>query len=157
MATVNCVRCGQTAEGLAAPPFRPGTRLADLGQQIHQGVCAACYRAWIDLSVKLVNETRMDTTDPRSQELWLEQMRAFLNLDGGSAKDPWSRFLNRRVRIETLDGRQTVATLVGASSDQLSFAEFDGDAMPEGFAPSAMGARGSASIARDHVVALQPV
>src|SRR4051794_5987018 len=99
MATVQCIRCGQQAEGLAAPPFRAGTRLAETGQRIHENICSACYKAWIDMSVKLVNEMRMDTTDPRAQQLWLQQMESFLNLDG-SSKDPWSRLLNQRVQVD---------------------------------------------------------
>src|SRR5262249_9689961 len=103
-----------------------------------------------DMSVKLVNETRMDTTDPRAQQLWLSQMRSFLNLDGG-AGDPWSRFLNKRVRVETTNGTAVTATLIGAEPDRLNFAEFDGGNVPDGFAPSSTGAKGSATIARDAV------
>jgi Fe-S cluster biosynthesis and repair protein YggX len=150
MAMVQCVKCAQQREGMANPPFRPGTKLADLGREIQENVCAACYKDWIAMSVKLVNETRMDTTDPRGQQLWLEQMRSFLNLGGGAA-DPWSRFLNKRVRVETTGGVRTEATLIGVEPERLNFAEFEGGAIPSGFSPSATGARGSASIARDAV------
>jgi Fe-S cluster biosynthesis and repair protein YggX len=149
--TVHCTRCGNEREALAAPPFRPGTRLADLGREVQEKICKSCYKEWLDMSVKLVNETRMDTTDPRGQQLWLDQMRAFLNLGGGTTDDPWLRFLNKRVRVETTGGVTVTATLIGADARALNFAEFDGGAVPEGFAPSATGARGSATIARDAV------
>src|SRR5262245_49389531 len=148
--TVKCTKCGEEKPGLAAPPFRPGTKLAELGQQIQQTICAECYKSWIDMSVKLVNETRLDTTDPRGQQLWLSQMKAFLGLDAG-AGDPWSRFLNQRVRIETAAGQHVTATLIGLDADRLNLAEFDGGAPPSGFVASATGARGSASIARGAV------
>ena len=154
MATVKCVKCGEEREAMAAPPFRPGTKLAELGQTVQQKVCAPCYKDWIAMSVKLVNEMRLDTTDPRAQALWLAQMKSFLNLDEG-AGDPWARFLNTRVKVETTDGAVVVATLVGAEPDKLNFAEFEGGAVPTGFAPSATGARGSATIARDAVRTLE--
>lgn len=156
MALVQCIKCGQQREGLANPPFRPGTKLADLGREIQEKVCAACYKEWIAVSVKLVNETRMDTTDPRGQQLWLEQMRLFLHLDGATA-DPWARFLDKRVRVETTGGVSTVATLIGLDRERLNFAEFEGGTIPEGFTPSTTGARGSATIPRDAVKTLDAV
>ena len=151
MATVKCVKCGLERDGLANPPFRPGTKLEGLGKELHENICAGCYKDWIAMSVKLVNETRMDTTDPRGQAMWLSQMRQFLNLDTTGGGDPWSRFLNQRVKIETTGGVTTTATLLGATTDALNLAEFDGGEIPSGFAPSATGARGSATIARDSV------
>ena len=146
MGNVQCVKCGLEREAMAAPPFRAGTKLADLGKEIHEKICSSCYKDWI---AKLVNETRMDTTDPRGQAMWLSQMKQFLNLETGS--DPWARFLNQRVRIETTEGVTTTATLIGATPDALNLAEFEGGNVPAGFAPSATGARGSATISRDHV------
>ena len=101
---VKCIKCGEEKPGLAAPPFRPGTKLAPLGAEIQQKICSGCYKDWIAMSVKLVNELRLDTTDPRGQELWLKQMKIFLNLDESS--DPWSRHLDKRVVVETADGRR---------------------------------------------------
>ena len=74
MAIVKCTRCGESRDGLAFPPFRAGTRLADLGVQVQENICKPCWDEWIGMSVKLVNETRMDTTDPRGQAL----QRAFV-------------------------------------------------------------------------------
>jgi len=151
MTTVQCTKCGEEKPALASPPFRPGTKLADLGAEIQQKICAGCYRDWINMSVKLVNELRIDTTDPRGQEIWLKQMKTFLALDPAGA-DPWARHLNKRVAIELADGRRVVATLLDASEQALSLAEFDGGSIPEGF--TATGTRGSATIARDAVRAV---
>jgi Fe-S cluster biosynthesis and repair protein YggX len=152
--TVQCIKCGEEKPTLAAPPFRAGTKLADLGLEIQQKICAPCYRDWINMSVKLVNEMRMDTTDPRGQELWLKQMKLFLNLDGAST-DPWSRHLDKPVVIETTDGVRARATLLGATADALTLADFEGGAIPAGFEASS-GVRGSATIARDSVKTLEP-
>jgi Fe-S cluster biosynthesis and repair protein YggX len=154
--TVKCTKCGEEKPALAAPPFRPGTKLADLGQEIQEKICAGCYKSWIDMSVKLVNETRLDTTDPRGQQLWLAQMKSFLGLDTGGSGDPWARFLNQRVKVETTGGQHATATLIGLDPDRLNFAEFDGGQTPAGFTASATGARGSATIARDAVRTIEP-
>jgi hypothetical protein len=122
--------------------------------EIQQKICAPCYRDWINMSVKLVNEMRMDTTDPRGQELWLKQMKLFLNLDGAST-DPWSRHLDKPVVIETTGGVRARATLLGATADALTLADFEGGAIPAGFEASS-GVRGSATIARDAVKTLEP-
>jgi hypothetical protein len=58
------------------------------------------------MSVKLVNELRLDTTDPRGQEVWLKQMKTLSQPRPGAA-DPWSRFLDKRVVVET-DGAACV-------------------------------------------------
>ncbi len=150
MVTVQCSKCGGEKPALANPPFRAGTKLAPLGAEIQQKICSDCYKEWIAMSVKLVNEMRLDTTDPRGQEMWLSQMKLFLGL-GQEGADAWARFLDKRVAVETTAGVKAVATLVGLTAHTVNLAEFEGGAIPEGFAPSATGARGSASIARDAV------
>ena len=88
---------------MAKAPFRAGTRLEALGKEIVEGICDPCYQEWIKMSVKLVNEMRLDTTDPGGQAIWLEQMKSFLGV-GGSTTDPWGRFLDKRVALETRSG-----------------------------------------------------
>ncbi|MBL8601386.1 MAG: Fe(2+)-trafficking protein [Myxococcales bacterium] len=152
MATeIQCVKCGLTRAALAKPPFRAGSKLGPLGAELVEKVCASCYNDWIAMSVKLVNEMRLDTTDPRGQELWLKQMKLFLNLE--QSGDPWARFLNQRVALETLAGVQTHATMIGISETELRFAEFAGGAVPSGF--RALETQGAASIARDAIKTLE--
>lgn len=149
--TVSCIKCNEEKPGLAAPPFRAGTKLGELGAEIQQKICGACYKDWIAMSVKLVNELRLDTTDPRGQELWLKQMKVFLNLD--TASDPWSRHLDKRVVIETADGRTINATLIGADDHRLTFSDFD-DGIPAGFATGAN--KGAATLGRDAIKTIEP-
>lgn len=155
MATVQCKKCGLSQPALEKPPFSPTTKLGPLGKEIQESICAPCYRQWIDMSVKLVNEMRLDMGDPRGQEIWLTQMRAFLNLDGAPA-DPWAALLNKRVRVETTGGTQTTATLIGLDAARANFAEFEGGTIPDGFVPSETGAHGSASIPREALKRVEP-
>lgn len=150
---VQCTKCGEEKPGLAAPPFRAGTKLAELGVEIQQKICSSCYKDWINMSVKLVNELRLDTTDPRGQEIWLKQMKTFLALDPATA-DPWARHLDKRVAVELVTGARVLGTLLEAREDQLILADFDGGGLPEGFAAGA--ARGSGTIPRDRVRAVDP-
>jgi len=152
--TVHCIKCGEEKPQLANPPFRAGTKLGELGADIQQRICKACYSDWIAMSVKLVNELRLDTADPRGQEVWLKQMKLFLNLEGG-ATDPWSKHLDKHVVVETTGGVRVRATLIGASPESLTLADFEGAVIPDGFAASPT-SRGSATIARDAVKTLEP-
>jgi Fe-S cluster biosynthesis and repair protein YggX len=149
--TVKCIKCGEEKPALAAPPFRAGTKLGPLGEEIQQKVCSPCYKDWIAMSVKLVNELRLDTTDPRGQEMWLKQMKIFLNLDESS--DPWSRHLDKRVVVETVDGRtrhrdahrrrRAPAHLLGLRRG-----------LPAGFDTGAN--KGSGALARDAIKTVEP-
>lgn len=154
MANIQCTRCGTEKPALAAPPFRAGTRLGELGADIQARICAGCYREWINMSVKLVNELRLDTTDPRGQELWLQQMKTFLGLEGG-AEDPWSRHLDKRVALELTDGTLVQATLLRVEASQLTLADFEGGALPEGFTAAAT--KGSGTVPRDLVRTVGPL
>lgn len=142
---------------MARPPFRTGTVLAALGQEIHEKVCAACWQAWLESSVKLVNELRLDLLDPRGQFVWTEHLRAFVGL--GATQDPWTRFVDRRVRVETLDRVIAEGTVVRMDDTHVWLADFAGATLPQGFEPAARGANGeptSGAIARDRVVCMDP-
>jgi Fe-S cluster biosynthesis and repair protein YggX len=154
--TVRCARCGQERTALAANPFRSGAALIAVGDELRAKVCKDCYGAWVQGSVRMVNELKLDLRDSRGQHVWIEQMRGFLNLGGST--DPWRRFVNRRARIETTSGVLTVGTVVGADDEKLWVADFDGGEVPRGFAPVARGAEGasgSASILRDCVLTIE--
>jgi Fe-S cluster biosynthesis and repair protein YggX len=129
-----------------------------LGQELCARICADCYRAWLERSVKVVNDAKLDLREARAQAVWVSQMRAFLNL-GGSG-DPWQRFVDRRVRVETTAKVIAVATLVRADDEKLWLADFEGGSIASGFAPTeqgAKGASGSASILRDCVLTIEEV
>lgn len=83
MSLVTCSRCKREAEGLPKPPM-PGPT----GAAIHAGVCASCWREWLGMQVKYINEYRLNPMDPRHFEFLVEQARAFLGLAPGSTSAP---------------------------------------------------------------------
>ena len=75
MAEVTCSRCGNTATGLAARPFA-----GPMGEAILEQVCAACWRDWMAMQVKVINEYRLSPLDPKHFDLLMAQLKTFLNL-----------------------------------------------------------------------------
>jgi tetratricopeptide (TPR) repeat protein len=76
-----CVRpgcpAGRHARQLPKPP-----RSDALGQQIHQKVCADCWSFWLrELSVKVINEMRLDLSTERSQDIYDQIMKESLGLE----------------------------------------------------------------------------
>lgn len=75
--SVQCVKLGRAAAGLAAPPFA-----GELGEEIFQHVSAEVWNQWSDdVMIKIINEYRLDLSDAKQYDVLLQQMRAFLGLD----------------------------------------------------------------------------
>jgi Fe-S cluster biosynthesis and repair protein YggX len=72
---VLCVRCGRVAPKLPKPPFRN-----QQGQLIYEKVCAGCWREWIGMGTKVINELRLPLSDPQAQKIFDQHMVEFLNL-----------------------------------------------------------------------------
>lgn len=72
-----CVRCAKTEPRLSAAPI-PGP----VGLEIAGKVCAACWNAWTEAEVMVINELRLNFMDPKSLEILERHMREFLLLDG---------------------------------------------------------------------------
>jgi Fe-S cluster biosynthesis and repair protein YggX len=72
---VLCKRCGRLAPKLPGPPMRN-----DLGKAAFEHTCAACWREAIGQGTKVINELRLDLSDPRAQKIWDQNIKEFLNL-----------------------------------------------------------------------------
>src|SRR5215208_5442702 len=72
---VLCSRCGKVGPRLPEPPFRN-----DLGKEIQQKTCATCWREWIGMGTKVINEMRLPLSDPQAQKIFDQHMIEFLNL-----------------------------------------------------------------------------
>jgi Fe-S cluster biosynthesis and repair protein YggX len=72
---VQCVRCGMVKPKLPAPPFSN-----KMGQEIHAKICADCWREWIAMGTKVINELRLPLADPQAQKIFDQHMIEFLNL-----------------------------------------------------------------------------
>jgi Fe-S cluster biosynthesis and repair protein YggX len=70
-----CV-AGRHARQLPAPPMPD-----ELGRRIYQTVCADCWDYWLrNLSIKVINEMRLDLSRDRDQETYDQIMRETLGL-----------------------------------------------------------------------------
>jgi tetratricopeptide (TPR) repeat protein len=53
----------------------------ELGQRIQESVCADCWNWWLrDVSIKVINEMRLDLSTPQSQEMYDRVLRETLGL-----------------------------------------------------------------------------
>jgi Fe-S cluster biosynthesis and repair protein YggX len=72
---VLCRRCGQIKKKMASPPFSNAQ-----GKMIFENICADCWREWIGMGTKVINEMRLPLADPQAQKIFDQQMYEFLNL-----------------------------------------------------------------------------
>ena len=72
---VLCQRCGKVKAGLPNPPFSNAQ-----GKMIHEKICADCWREWIGMGTKVINEMRLPLSDPQAQKIFDQHMMEFLNL-----------------------------------------------------------------------------
>ena len=76
--TVNCVKLGKEAEGLATPPY-PG----ELGQRIFENVSKEGWQLWLRHQTILINEHRISPIDPEARKFLEGEMEKFF-FAGGS-------------------------------------------------------------------------
>jgi Fe-S cluster biosynthesis and repair protein YggX len=60
---------------MANPPYSSAQ-----GKMIHEKVCADCWREWIGMGTKVINEMRLPLADPQAQKIFDQHMYEFLNL-----------------------------------------------------------------------------
>ena len=72
---VLCSRCGKAKPRMPNPPFSNAQ-----GKMIHDKVCADCWREWIGMGTKVINEMRLPLADPQAQKIFDQHMMEFLNL-----------------------------------------------------------------------------
>jgi Fe-S cluster biosynthesis and repair protein YggX len=70
-----CKRCGRVMPKMANPPFRN-----QQGQLIQNSTCQDCWREWIGMGTKVINELRLPLNDPQAQKIFDQHMMEFLNL-----------------------------------------------------------------------------
>ena len=72
---VQCKRCGQIKPKMARAPFSHAQ-----GKMIQESICADCWREWIGMGTKVINELRLPLSDPQAQKVFDSHMLEFLNL-----------------------------------------------------------------------------
>jgi Fe-S cluster biosynthesis and repair protein YggX len=72
---IQCNRCGKIKSKMPSQPFSSA-----LGKEIYEKICADCWREWIGMGTKVINELRLPLSDPGAQKIYDHHMREFLNL-----------------------------------------------------------------------------
>lgn len=71
-----CARCGRPEGQLSKPPFK-----GEMGQQIFDQTCQACWREWIGMGTKVINELGLVLSTPTGQQAYDQYMLEFLQLE----------------------------------------------------------------------------
>jgi Fe-S cluster biosynthesis and repair protein YggX len=71
-----CSRCGRPSNRLPKPPFK-----GPLGQKVYENVCQPCWREWIPMGTKVINELGLVLSNPSGQEAYDQYMIEFLQLE----------------------------------------------------------------------------
>lgn len=73
---IYCSKLQKEAPGLVSPPFE-----GDLGREIFEKVSEQAWYLWQeDAQIKVINEYRLNLADPDQYQIFLDQMRSYLNL-----------------------------------------------------------------------------
>jgi len=70
-----CKRCALAGPKLPKPPFKN-----QQGQLIFDNICANCWKEWIGMGTKVINEMRLPMNEPEAQRVYDKHMLEFLNL-----------------------------------------------------------------------------
>jgi Fe-S cluster biosynthesis and repair protein YggX len=71
-----CSRCGRPHGQLEKRPFK-----GDLGEKVHAHVCASCWREWISMGTKVINELGLVMSSRSGQDSYDQYMVEFLQLE----------------------------------------------------------------------------
>ncbi|MEK6798735.1 MAG: Fe(2+)-trafficking protein [Planctomycetota bacterium] len=72
----SCSRCGRPSGRLAKVPFK-----GPLGEKIFDHVCAGCWREWIAMGTKVINELALVLSRPEGQRAYDQYMLEFLQIE----------------------------------------------------------------------------
>jgi tetratricopeptide (TPR) repeat protein len=67
---------GPFARQLPKPPMND-----DLGRLVYERICADCWRDWLAMGIKVINELRLDLSDEMGQKTYEMYMKQYLGLE----------------------------------------------------------------------------
>ncbi len=73
---LQCSRCGRPGGRLEKPPFK-----GELGEKILSNVCLACWREWIGMGTKVINELGLVLSSTAGQQAYDQHLIEFLQLE----------------------------------------------------------------------------
>ncbi len=79
---VNCIKLGRELPGLKHPPMK-----GELGKRIFEQVSEEAWKQWLKHSTMLINEYRLNPSDPEAQKTLRAELEKFF-FGGGSAPPP---------------------------------------------------------------------
>jgi Fe-S cluster biosynthesis and repair protein YggX len=72
MSEISCVRCGETGQPLAAPPF-PN----ELGTRLHDSVCQECWTLWLREQTAIINHFGLNLRDSEARQFLTQKTKEF--------------------------------------------------------------------------------
>jgi Fe-S cluster biosynthesis and repair protein YggX len=72
---VQCARCGKAGPKITVPAYG-----GKLGDEIKAKICEPCWKLWMDESVKIINELRLNMANAEDRKKLTDAMRQFLKL-----------------------------------------------------------------------------
>lgn len=78
--TIQCAKLGREAEGLDHIPMK-----GELGQRIYENISKEAWSMWVKHSTMVINEYRLNPSEPKAQEVLAKQMEDFFFGDGVEA------------------------------------------------------------------------
>ena len=78
--TIQCVKLGREAEGLEHVPMK-----GELGLRIYENVSKEAWGMWVKHSTMVINEYRLNPSEPKAQEVLAKQLEDFFFGEGVEA------------------------------------------------------------------------
>lgn len=73
---LQCSRCGRPSPRMENRPFK-----GELGEKVWANVCEPCWREWVGVGTKVINEMGLQLADPRAQQVYDEHMLEYLQIE----------------------------------------------------------------------------
>jgi Fe-S cluster biosynthesis and repair protein YggX len=71
--TVSCVKLHKDLPGLPYPPFK-----GELGERIYSSISQEAWKGWLGHSTMVINENRLNPSDPEAQKILMRELEKFL-------------------------------------------------------------------------------
>ncbi|MEK7285921.1 MAG: Fe(2+)-trafficking protein [Nitrospirota bacterium] len=75
MKIAQCLRCQKEGDAISVMPHGGA-----LGAELQSKICAECWKAWNEESVRIINEHHLNLSLPSARALLSTQMKIFLKL-----------------------------------------------------------------------------
>jgi Fe-S cluster biosynthesis and repair protein YggX len=88
MSDQTCARCKERESGVDGMiPFR-----SPLREEVRDGICPECWKEWLEMQIKVINEFALNLGDVRSHDIIEAHARDFLGLGDGGTETDFDRF-----------------------------------------------------------------